>query len=1554
MLGRNQGIGATVPQQRPLPMPQMMPRQQMVAPGTPMMQTPSPRPMAMGGEVDIFGFKDGGPVPFGYDAAPEGQYYSPVDATFSARDILDFSVNSPGEYNPLYDLNQDGRITSGDALRAATRAQDAGISGSSAYDYGLSGQNYELRDVPEYNPETQYFYGDPSSGYEVLYRVPDYDVNAGEYLVGDERSGYEVRRTPPKGALTGASIGDGTFTAEDIMKAVSGLGTVYDEYDITGDGRVTSADALAYSDARGMSERYQSGELDGYDAFTNAYYYGGQGYGKAAYDNLLKRLAQEKDISEGTGIRFIGGVLYDGSQPYSGEYEGNIYTDGSKTGEVDRQAITGLSIGDGTFTAEDIMKAAVGLGTIYDEYDFNKDGRITSDDALVYQKSLEGVEDQVVDGGETSEFSGPATIDRSITGASLGDATFTAEDILKASTGLGAKYDEYDFNKDGIISSDDALQYQRYLDSLVSTEEGGETVVTGGGETVVDGGGTTFTGLPVTPKYDPTTQRLIYDPATNTFSVEDIMVSAPVTQITGSESGPGSAVTAGGNFGVGSYTASPVAPAEVNPIDYTQFTGDVGRFSGTPETSVLFGPRMNIPTSVSQYQTDFSRPNLVTSGSPSVGGLTTTYGPEMVATSPIGAIKLPARPVEIDIFDFLSTPTYGTMYSGIDPINISESNNLLDTSAYSDINPIGLRNGGSVPVPFMGGGSVPRQAEIAGQPHMLAYINQDEEALLRSFGGSGISGPGGIPSYPPIGPSGYVSLDAMADAAVKSDPNTSFSHMGKTYDNVFDYHDAVFGGDDDSSGSVNTSSKDADLSVGGSDKTVTADQLLSGDGTTTYNTDDGGSVTVATGSTIDDILSATSSDDGGSSVIDVIAPESVYTPPAPVYTDRRGNKFSTQAEADASDRAFAAQLALYGSGKVGFDRFAGQARDSGIFDTSEEANRAAASAYPTFLENFNEGREINIFDPAPFTYTDIGGIGSGDITGGGGGITPVPIMSPRLPSRVGDESGFLASDLDKALLDASRPVIGLDAPVQVDPDADDPRGNQIVSPTGTGIGLQSDLQRGLGAPPTVQDVAPPEDGYTSLQNLKDRIVRAEGTADEGGYGRLLGNQEGRFGVDLTNMTVQEVLDFQKQRGPGSYAEYSQGVNKQRGKLRADGSGVISTPAGKYQVVGDTLEGLIKAGVVDPNEKFNEATQERIGTHLIMNDLADGKGLSDLKSGDITQEQFEAALGKQFEGIDLGLDKGAGSTPLVIGAASETGKKVVQDERDANVEKIQQQISGDAEPTGVEKFFYDIVGQLGFGLGKGLADDLRNASKENRQAIINQHVYALQNGATPKTDKDGNYVGFDISTMDTFGDKVLAAEDITQFLPGGAKDADGDGVPDSVRLGQVFDAQSVAAGADPYGTSTEQGFITSDGKEFFVDASGKVVEVTDGNVPYEVGGGQSVAEALGLTETTTGDGESGAGKNYTMGPDGTIVCNDAGYVYNSETDMCEPPAESAEVEQVLSARIAEPARTFDEILSGVVKPGPTIAPISANIGKMQGGGMAGLNRAADNFLKALAG
>ena len=166
------------------------------------------------------------------------------------------------------------------------------------------------------------------------------------------------------------------------------------------------------------------------------------------------------------------------------------------------------------------------------------------------------------------------------------------------------------------------------------------------------------------------------------------MVSSaqPISQITGADSGPGSVVNAGGNFGTGTYTADPVDSSEINPIDYSQFTGDVGNFSNTGENFAFYGPKLNIPQSVSQYMTD-----------PITGGLTTSYGPEMAATSPIGAIKLPARPVSIDIFDWLSTPTYGTMYSGINK----------DISGYAD------------------GGSVVQYYEDAGEVKRIDQIYSD-------------------------------------------------------------------------------------------------------------------------------------------------------------------------------------------------------------------------------------------------------------------------------------------------------------------------------------------------------------------------------------------------------------------------------------------------------------------------------------------------------------------------------------------------------------------------------------------------------------------------------------------------------------------------------------------------------------------------------------------------------------------------------------------------------------------------------------------------------------
>jgi hypothetical protein len=73
-------------------------------------------------------------------------------------------------------------------------------------------------------------------------------------------------------------------------------------------------------------------------------------------------------------------------------------------------------------------------------------------------------------------------------------------------------------------------------------------------------------------------------------------------------------------------------------------------------------------------------------------------------------------------------------------------------------------------------GSVPRKTIINDQPHMLAYINPEEAMMLKSMGGTGQPGPGGVPAFPPAGDYGYdggagqgeapgdVSFDAFGDA----------------------------------------------------------------------------------------------------------------------------------------------------------------------------------------------------------------------------------------------------------------------------------------------------------------------------------------------------------------------------------------------------------------------------------------------------------------------------------------------------------------------------------------------------------------------------------------------------------------------------------------------------------------------------------------------------------------------------------------------------------------------------------------------------------------------
>jgi len=54
------------------------------------------------------------------------------------------------------------------------------------------------------------------------------------------------------------------------------------------------------------------------------------------------------------------------------------------------------------------------------------------------------------------------------------------------------------------------------------------------------------------------------------------------------------------------------------------------------------------------------------------------------------------------------------------------------------------------------GGMVPKETTIAGQPHRLAYVNPQEEKLLKAAGGAGVPSYGNIPAYFTIGPGSTV------------------------------------------------------------------------------------------------------------------------------------------------------------------------------------------------------------------------------------------------------------------------------------------------------------------------------------------------------------------------------------------------------------------------------------------------------------------------------------------------------------------------------------------------------------------------------------------------------------------------------------------------------------------------------------------------------------------------------------------------------------------------------------------------------------------------------
>jgi hypothetical protein len=261
--------------------------------------------------------------------------------------------------------------------------------------------------------------------------------------------------------------------------------------------------------------------------------------------------------------------------------------------------------------------------------------------------------------------------------------------------------------------------------------------------------------------------------------------------------------------------------------------------------------------------------------------------------------------------------------------------------------------------------SVPRQTNIAGQPHMLSYINQDEEALLRSFGGSGIAGPGGIPSYPPSEysagqGSGYTTGTGSSNFDSGYKPSSSRESLGRRL--AREKREAL---DKIAAAEKAAATTDSDkMSFGDEDYTPTSaalNQQLSGLGATNITTNFSPVDYTTTGSN-NNFTTAAQADTGVSGAEFVAAgglgsgssgtpaspppvtlgstealPAPVENPPLVVYTDMVGNTHNSAAERDMANLGI--QQQMYGSG-------------------NQAARNVQQELYRQYAEQFPEGKRM--------------------------------------------------------------------------------------------------------------------------------------------------------------------------------------------------------------------------------------------------------------------------------------------------------------------------------------------------------------------------------------------------------------------------------------------------------------------------------------------------------------------------------------------------------------------------------------------------------------------
>lgn len=137
---------------------------------------------------------------------------------------------------------------------------------------------------------------------------------------------------------------------------------------------------------------------------------------------------------------------------------------------------------------------------------------------------------------------------------------------------------------------------------------------------------------------------------------------------------------------------------------------------------------------------------------------------------------------------------------------------------------------------------------------------------------------------------------------------------------------------------------------------------------------------------------------------------------------------------------------------------------------------------------------------------------------------------------------------------------------------------------------------------------------------------------EGSYNTILGSSPIAPPRPITQMTIAEVQQFQ-------------------GQMVAAGS--ESSAVGAYQIIGGTMDSLVREMGLAGDEVFDAAMQDRMAMHLL-----ERRGLADYQSGRITADQFADNLAHEWAALPMPSGRsayaGVGSNRALVGRSAVMG------------------------------------------------------------------------------------------------------------------------------------------------------------------------------------------------------------------------------------------------------------------------------------------------------------